>query len=95
MVFQGANEYMIQSPIRVIAAEFVKILSLGNGAFGLAKCTVRVSTSGLYDFPPKPCKLDLIFFAISVIFLKMGKHSDYCKIRHASTTWKELVVPSK
>ena len=63
-----------------------------DGAFGLAKCTVRVSTSGLYDFPPKPYKLDLIFFAISVVFLKMGKHSDYCKIRHASTTWKELLV---
>ena len=95
MVFQWANEYMTQLPIRVIAAEFEKILSRRDGAFGLAKCTVRVSTSGLYDFPPKPYKLDLIFFAISVIFLKMGKHSDYCKIRHASTTWKELVVPSK
>ena len=94
MVFQGANEYMIQLPIRVIAAEFVKILSRRDGAFGLAKCTVRVSTSGLSDFPPKPYKLDLIFFAISVIFLKMGKHSDYCNIRHASTTWNELVVPS-
>ena len=79
MVFQGANEYMIQLPIRVIAAEFVKILSRRDGAFGLAKCTVRVSTSGLSDFPPKPYKLDLIFFAISVILLKMGKHSDYCE----------------
>ena len=64
---------MIQLPIRVIAAEFVKILSQRDGAFGLAKCTVRVSTSGLYGFPPKPYKLDLIFLAISVIFLKMGK----------------------
>ena len=91
MVFQGANEYMIQLPIRVIAAEFVKILSRRDGAFGLAKCTVRVSTSGLYDFTPKPYKLDLIFFAISVIFLKMGKHSDYCKIRHASTSSFQVV----
>ena len=86
---------MIQLSKRVIAAEFVKILSRRDGAFGLAKYTVRVSTSGLSDFPPKPYKLDLSFLAISVIFLKMGKHSDYCKIRHASTTWKELVVPSK
>ena len=73
MVFQGANEYMIQLPIRVIAAEFVKILSRRDGAFGLAKCTVRVSTSGLYGFPPKPYKLFKFFFTISVIFLKMGK----------------------
>ena len=62
MVFQGVHEYMIQLPIRVLAAAFVKILSRRDGAFGLAKCTVRVSTSGLYDFPPKPYKLDLIFF---------------------------------
>ena len=73
MVFQWANEYMIQLPIRVMAAEFVKILSRRDGAFGLAKCTVRVSTSGLYGFPPKPYKLCKFFFTISVIFLKMGK----------------------
>ena len=96
MVFQWANEYMIQLPIRVIAAVFAKILLRRDGAFRLAKCTVRVSTSGLCGFPPKPDKLDLIFSTISVsVFRKMGKHSDYCKIRHASTTWKELVVPSK
>ena len=64
---------MIQLPIRVIAAEFVKILSRRDGAFGLEKCTVRVSTSGLYGFPPKPHKLFKFFFTISLIFLKMGK----------------------
>ena len=30
----------------------------------------------LWQRPPKPYKL-LIFFTISVIFLKMGKHSDF------------------
>ena len=35
--------------------------------------TVRVTTSGLYGFPPKPYKLFKFFFTISVIFLKMGK----------------------
>ena len=30
----------------------------------------------LRQHPPKPYKL-LIFFTISVIFLKMGKHSDF------------------
>ena len=64
---------MIQLPIRVIAAEFVKILSRRDGAFGLSKCTVRVSTSGFYGFPPKSYKLFKFFFTISVIFLKMGK----------------------
>ena len=75
VVFQVANEYMMQLPIRVIAAEFVKILSRRDGAFDLAKCTVRVSTRGLYGFPPKPYKLSIFKFSftITVIFLKMGK----------------------
>ena len=42
--------------------------------------------------PQKPCKL-LIFFTTSVIFLKMGKHSDFQIISfQAVGAWQILTV---